>query len=141
MPIIYTIGYGGTPPYTFFDYLDKKGIDVVVDVRTRPRGYTHEYSAPEIGRLLSEKGIDYINDKRLGGLDSVRHTEFIEGIERVMAMSEDMRVCLMCSERDPHKCHRYSKLSPELEDRGAEMYHLVIGLVEPVKKSPQTSLF
>ena len=141
MAIIYTIGYGGSDPNAFFPFIEQAGIDVVVDVRTRPRGYIHAYTAPMIGKMLADLGIDYVNDKRLGGLDSVTHQEFIRGIKRVLAMSKDMRVCLMCSEKDPTKCHRYSKLSPELEARGAEMEHLVVGRAEPVKKSPQTSLF
>jgi len=139
--MIYTIGYGGTMPDDFFGYIEKNGIDVVVDVRTRPRGYLQSYSAPTIGGILARIGIDYINDKRLGGLDTIKTKDFIEGIERVISMAKDSRVCLMCSEKDPHRCHRYSKLSPELEERGAEMVHLVVGSEEPVKKSPQTTLF
>lgn len=139
-PIIYTIGYGGTMPDKFFDCIEKKGIEVVIDVRTKPRGYLQVYSAPTIGKRLANSGIDYINDKRLGGLDTIHDTEFTAGIEQVMAMAEDVRVCLMCSEKDPKKCHRYSKLSPELEARGAEMSHIVIENDKTVKKSSQTTL-
>lgn len=140
MSIIYTIGYGGTGPDTFFDYLDKKGIDLVIDVRTRARGFIQSYSAPTIGRKLAEKGIEYIHDTRLGGFEDIDPVEFRAAIKRVLDASKDMRVCLMCSERDPHKCHRYSKLSPKLEENGAEMEHLVIGAEPKRKKSPQSTL-
>ena len=106
-PIIFTIGYGGTNPDIFFSYLTEKMVDVVIDVRTRPRGYLGSYTAPAIGRILEKQGIRYINDKRLGGLDDIDPVEFMAGIDQVMSIAnEGHMVCLMCSEKDPHKCHR-----------------------------------
>jgi len=143
--MIYTIGYGGSQPDDFFGCIESNGIELVIDVRTKPRGYLNIYSVPAIGGKLLGMGIDYTHDPRLGGLETINQTEFTSAIEDVINLSRDMRVLLMCSEKDPRKCHRYYKLSPELEASGAEMCHLIVGnnqpFVDPDTKQQQTTLF
>jgi hypothetical protein len=49
---------------------------------------------------------------------------FLRGIERLIEGAGKYRVATMCSEEDPHNCHRHLLVARVLAERGMEVKHL-----------------
>ena len=94
--------------------LKEHEIAVLVDVRSKPySSYSPHFSKRELSSSLKDAGIEYqFEGKALGGLGdvSVKSSEFIEAMERVLSLQEHGHVAMMCSEKNPAQCHRASKL-------------------------------
>jgi len=156
---VWTIGHSSHPLVRFVALLKAHDIQVVVDVRSRPYSrFASQFNRQALAAALPEHNIRYVFiGNELGGkpqepayylpdgsLDIKRFTtrpEFQQGLERLLAMAARSRVCLMCSEGDPLKCHRTMLLAPELGRRGARVLHILPdgGLLEhgDQEKSPK----
>ncbi|RLF21971.1 MAG: DUF488 domain-containing protein [Thermoprotei archaeon] len=128
---IWTIGYGGRGVEDFINKLKENGIDVVVDVRRWPTSKVIEYRRENLKRILKEHGIEYVwlgeelGGYRRGGYERYMQSEsFKKGIERLMKLAHDHRVCIMCLERSPRGCHRRF-IAKRLEELGVEVCHIV----------------
>ena len=56
----------------------------------------------------------------------VTTNRFLEGINRVKAgMQKGYSIALMCSEKNPIECHRFSLVSNYLQKCGYEVRHIV----------------
>ena len=138
----FTLGYSGRKTEEILDLLKQHGVRTVVDVRQNAVSmYRPEFSKSNLARLLEENGIHYahlpefgvprdIRAKAIetGSRDVIwtwydeyvvathlnRHT-FMNGFERPVA--------LMCTEIDPHECHRH-RLSLALEGMGLNGFDL-----------------
>jgi hypothetical protein len=53
---LYLAGYGGTAPDAFFETLRPYGVDVALDIRIAPKGWSPSYTGPEFLRRLVEDG-------------------------------------------------------------------------------------
>jgi uncharacterized protein (DUF488 family) len=40
-------------------------------------------------------------------------------------VKEGKKICVMCSESDPMKCHRYTILTPSFEAKGLKVEHIL----------------
>lgn len=127
---VWTIGYGSRSKERVLDMLRRAGIEVVVDVRRWPRSRSADFNRESMERWLREAGIDYIwmGDKlggyRRGGYERYMETEeFKRGVEELMRVAEDRRVCILCLEESPKGCHRRF-IARYLEERGVEVEHL-----------------
>jgi uncharacterized protein (DUF488 family) len=140
---IYSIGYGSRNIEEFVSVLKKNEIRYLIDVRSKPYSkYKPEYSKDALKSNLEESGVKYIfMGKNLGGLpdvpscytddgkidyEAVKTKEFFrEGIERVKnAVSQNLRVVLMCSEEKPERCHRSKLIGQVLSNEGVEVLHI-----------------
>jgi uncharacterized protein (DUF488 family) len=139
----YTIGYGDYPIEMFLYFLQKTGIDIIVDVRSTPYSrYNPGFNRDNLNRTLMENQIDYryMGDK-IGGrysdpdllfpdgtvnYEKVQSTEgFQDGIRQVMALiSGGKKIALMCAEKEPEKCHRFALISPVLQSKGISVIHI-----------------
>jgi uncharacterized protein (DUF488 family) len=164
--IIHTIGHSNHAPEKFLGLLHRHGIEAVADVRSRPysRFFPH-FNREALMRLLEEGGIRYIFlGRELGGkprdLDRPLANEvvweylrsrppFRVGLERLLAEARTARVCVLCAEADPARCHRGQLLAPELAARGAAVRHILADgailehkdLLIPTEKPSQKRLF
>jgi uncharacterized protein (DUF488 family) len=141
--IIWTIGHSSHTLARFVELLQAHDIQVVVDVRSRPYSrFASQFNRQALDAALPEHDIRYVfMGKELGGkpqdaaydlpdgsLDLERFTarpEFQHGLKRLLAEAARSRICLMCSEGDPLKCHRTMLLAPELVNRGIEVLHIL----------------
>lgn len=164
--VIYTIGHSNHPPEKFLGLLHRHGIEVVADVRSRPYSrFSPHFNRDALMRLLEEGGIRYLFlGRELGGKprdldrphveevvwDYLRsRPQFKEGLDRLLAEARTARLCLLCAEADPARCHRGQLLAPELMARGAEVRHILADggvlehqdLVIPREKPSQRRLF
>lgn len=139
---IYTIGHSNHRWERFSDLLARRGIELLVDTRSRPVSkYAPFANARNLPGLLEDAGIGYYfmgdmlggkpadpsmyDDKgkpdyrRMRALD-----DFQEGISRLVGMASRQRVAILCSEEDPTKCHRRLLIGPALEERGVKSLHI-----------------
>jgi len=145
----FTIGHSDLPVEAFVYYLQKVRVDCIIDVRSAPYSkYQPQYNREEISSVLKQENIEYryMGDV-LGGRYSdpdllfpdgtvdyqkVSKTQkFIGGLDEVISLIESGKyVALMCSERDPLRCHRYVLIARNLQNRGVNVTHLYPELVQ-----------
>lgn len=144
MSQIFTIGHSTDTIETFIEYLKHSQIDTVVDVRSIPYSrFASQFNKEDLSASLKEKNIFYIP---MGNNLGARYTErellfedgkvdfskvvvtdrFQEGIYRVeTGKKKGYKIALMCSERNPIECHRFSLISNYLYKRGYVINHLI----------------
>ena len=142
-PSIFTIGHSNHPSETFLDLLHEHRIDVVADVRSSPYSrYNPHFNHQSLNDALENSGIDYVFlGGELGGrpmdrscydadgrvqFERLANTDqFDDGIRRVIWVSDERRVALMCSEKEPLNCHRTLLIAKVLEERGVPVTHIL----------------
>jgi uncharacterized protein (DUF488 family) len=164
--LIYTLGHSNHPGENFVKLLTSHGIEVVADVRSKPYSrYNPHFNRDELMDLLARAGIRYIFlGKELGGKpqdpdrpladelvwEYIRaRPQFRQGLAKLLEEARQARVCVLCAEADPARCHRGQLLAPELEARGAEVQHILADgellehrqLAKPAQKPSQKRLF
>jgi len=111
---LYSIGHGNKNIDSFITILDKFKPQLLVDIRSVPYSKTFpEYNKKNLIKKLREKNIsyEYFGDK-LGGRPEngfsnfVDTSEFKKNVGKLLSLSRNQTVILMCSEFDYMKCHR-----------------------------------
>lgn len=143
---LYTIGYGGFSGIEeFAAALKERGINGVIDVRSRPYSKVHtDFNREFLSEYLKNKGIAYRNYKNEFGARQLnaeyypngyldfeqfsKSAEFQSGMVKVKQASENGYVlALMCSEKEPINCHRCIMVSRAFHDEGAAVTHIIAG--------------
>jgi uncharacterized protein (DUF488 family) len=133
-PTIYTIGHGRHPAAYFLSLLRRHEIALVCDVRSVARSRWPQYNGHVLAESLRENGIGYEWLPECGGKVIAPPEELARGLERIMELAAEMRVCLMCSESQPltkhapqprANCHRVGLLAPPLRSRGSRIIHIL----------------
>ena len=142
MTTIYTIGHSNHKWDTFHPLLKMHGIELLVDVRSRPVSRFASFANIRIlPDLLEDGGMDYLfmgdslggkpQDPSLYGDDGkpdyarmARHDGFTAGIAGLISGAGAAKTAIMCSEEDPVRCHRLLLISPALEACGVESLHI-----------------
>ena len=140
--VIYTVGHSTHTAEDFLRLIAAHQIEVVADVRSRPYSrYNPHFNRDALKNLLQEAGIRYLfYGRELGGKpqdidrpladelvwEHLRsRPQFQEGLARLLDEARQARVCVLCAEADPSRCHRGQLLSPELEAQGAQIRHIL----------------
>ncbi len=132
---IYTIGHGRHAFADFLALLRQHEIDLVCDVRSAARSRWPQFNGQVLAANLRENRIGYEWLPECGGKVIAPPEELAAGLERILELASEMRVCLMCSESQPltkHKlpranCHRVGLLAPPLKASGARLIHILSG--------------
>ena len=139
---VHTIGHSDLDREKLIDRLEQYGIQLVADVRSTP--YSHhapQFNREELAGALGQRGIGYIHmGDELGGRPredrlyneqgraSYRlmalESKFQEGVRQLAQTAMERRLALLCTERDPLKCHRALLASPALEQAGVPIVHI-----------------
>ena len=144
MSKIFTIGHSTDSIETFIEYLKHNQIDTVVDVRSIPYSrFASQFNKEALSVSFKEKNIFYMP---MGNNLGARYTErellfedgkvdfskvvvtdkFQEGIYRIeTGIKKGYKITLMCSERNPVECHRFSLISNYLHKKGFIVNHIV----------------
>lgn len=140
----FTIGYGDLSIDLFLYFLTKVGIDTIIDVRSSPYSRFNPYfnrDNLENSLKMNNIGYKYLGDQ-IGGRYSnpnllfpdgtvnyqkVRNTElFQDGINQLLSIiSSGKRIALMCAEKEPERCHRFSLISRALQSKGINVIHVL----------------
>lgn len=135
-----TVGYGSRKLQDFITTLLNHRVDMIVDVRSSPKSSFKDYDSYELEKTLAQNGIKY---KWMGGSLGGRYDEeclcmedgtvdytavsktskFKKGIKELEALIKTNNVCIMCSEQDPLRCHRFMLVSRQL--RVYNIYHIL----------------
>lgn len=155
---IYTVGHSNRSIEELTDLLCAAGVRCLVDVRAQPYSRRHPQFRREAMRdALSEAGIGYrwegaglgghrhpqpssphhaLSEAFRGYADHMTTPEFAEAIERVLVLTSQQRVALMCAEALPESCHR-SLIADQLTRAGYRVVHLLrVGESRPHRLSP-----
>jgi len=139
----FTIGYGNSSIDLFITVLIKTGIEILIDVRSIPYSrFNPDFRREPVEKFLSGHGIEYrFLGNKIGGRQTdpgllfpdgsanyqkIQETEkFLSGINEVLAIiSGGKSVALMCAENEPERCHRFTLISPVLQERGVFVIHI-----------------
>lgn len=139
---IYTIGYSGYARPDFIKALMGSGVNALIDTRYAPYSRRFpEYNKEALHRALRENGIYYKNYSREFGVRLpdpqyypngyfdfevfARSALFRGGVKKLMgAMARGYTFALMCSEKDPVKCHRAILVARAFDGAGCSVVHL-----------------
>jgi uncharacterized protein (DUF488 family) len=130
---IYTIGHGRHAFADFLALLRQHEIELVCDVRSAARSRWPQYNGRVLSEALNEHRIGYEWLPECGGKVVAPPAELARGLDRIMELAAETRVCLMCSESRPltnharprANCHRVGLLAPPLRARGARLLHIL----------------
>jgi len=125
---VFTVGHSTRSLEEFVDLLRAYGVERVEDIRTVPRSRRYpQFAAEALEPALRSAGVDYELLKALGGLrhthkdspnqgwrnksfrgyaDYMQTEAFAEGLQRLIEVSGQQRVAIMCAEAVPWRCHR-----------------------------------
>jgi uncharacterized protein (DUF488 family) len=139
---VFTVGHSNHAAEKFAVLLRRHGIEVLVDIRSRPYSrHAPHFNAPSLEEILSKDGIGYLLlGQELGGrpreeifydaegrVDYTlveRSQPFLDGISRLEQEIRARAVALLCSEEDPTRCHRRLLVGWALEERGFVLRHI-----------------
>lgn len=130
---IHTIGHGRHAFSDFLTLLQEHGIELVCDVRSAARSRWPQFNGQVLAAALRSNRIGYEWLPECGGKVVAPLPELARGLDRIMELAAETRVCVMCSESQPltkhtrprANCHRIGLLSPPLKARGARLVHIL----------------
>ena len=160
-PPIYTIGHSTRTIPEFVELLRTGQVSLVVDVRSIPRSRTNpQYNLDRLPDELSAWQIGHAYLPELGGRRTVSReialevnalwrnrsfhnyadyalsAEFRDGLDRLLSLSCDRRVAIMCAEAVWWRCHRRI-VADYLLSEGREVFHLMgEARAEPARLTP-----
>jgi len=139
---VLTVGHAHHSVEHYLRLLRLHGVDVVVDIRSRPYArhaehFNREQLAPTLeaadvgylwlGERLGQRpdGDEYYDEAGHVLYDRIASRKwFLKDIGRVEYEAERRRVALTCLEEEPERCHRYWLLGRVLAERGARVVHV-----------------
>jgi uncharacterized protein (DUF488 family) len=154
--MLYTAGHSNAELADFISLMREHDIELVVDVRSKPRSRLAHFDLAPLQDALEEAGIQYEHyGDRLGGvphdpdvrarwrqghLDPViiaalrASDEWLDGLQQLASRLSrlDGPACIMCSEADPNECHR-SAVALDVAELlpGFQLEHLSIRKTAP----------
>jgi uncharacterized protein (DUF488 family) len=155
---ILTVGHSTRTTNEFIELLLEHEIKRLVDVRTIPRSrYNPQFNRDELAKSLGRALIGYTHMPELGGLrharkdstntgwrnlsfrgfaDYMQTAEFEQGLQRLIEMSAQEPIAIMCAEAVPWRCHR-SLIADALVTRGIPAVDIIsAGHAQPHKMTP-----
>ena len=139
---IFTVGHSNLEFADFLAILGARGVRILCDVRSRPASFRFpQFNRESLEAGLSSAGVRYeFFGETLGGRPADprvyhedgrvdyaarRHAhDFLEGIERTLALSRTGVTAVMCAEEDPLQCHRFLMICPALLERDITPAHI-----------------
>lgn len=132
---LFTIGCSSFSVEHLINRLKKYGINVVVDVRSVPYShYTPQFNADVLKSVLWQQHIAYRDFSKEFGARRIEKDAYVQncvdfkkvmelpaflhGVDRIKAgLASNFRIALMCTEKDPARCHRFSLVARGIEKK------------------------
>ncbi|MFA5934586.1 MAG: DUF488 domain-containing protein [Candidatus Paceibacterota bacterium] len=123
--VIYTYGHSARAFSEFLKGLKENNIEILIDCRTHPHSrFCPWFNQKALSEGLNKESITYLfKGKNLGGMGENIDYEKTIG-ELVEMVKKGKKVCVMCSEKDYRKCHRFLMLTPSFETMGVKVEHI-----------------
>jgi ATP-dependent DNA helicase RecQ len=113
---IFSVGYRGLSVEGLAAIMERKGIDRIIDVRSKPFSRKPGFSRKALADAFDPRYL-WKGDV-LGGLGVIRD-DAVDWLAH-----QDGVLLLMCKEANPLDCHRYYELGVRLLARGVDCIHL-----------------
>jgi uncharacterized protein (DUF488 family) len=142
---VFSIGHGNKTIDEFVSELHSYDIEFLIDIRSKPYSkFCRHFSQQPLKSVIEREHIRYVYlGQELGGLpthdptcftsdgkvdyNKLKEKDFFkEGLLRLLkANAQGIKICIMCSERDPKMCHRSKLIGVELQKKGITVQHIV----------------
>src|SRR5882762_7374053 len=139
---ILTVGHSNHELGHLLQILQANQVTAVADIRSEPySAYNPQFGREALKSSLETSGVNYVflgdqlgarpqdpacyEDKKVQYKLMAKTPLFKQGLKRVVSGSEQHRIALLCSEKDPLDCHRSVLISRELEALGADVSHIL----------------
>lgn len=144
--LVVTVGHSTRQADELVALLERHEVTLLADVRAFPRSRRNpQFNIDTLPAALAARGIAYRHFPELGGRRKARpdsanmawrepgfrgyadHMEtpaFAEGLAALVSLAAGGRLCLMCAEAQPWRCHR-SLISDALVARGVAVEHIM----------------
>lgn len=140
--MIYTVGHSNHSIEKFIELVKSNGIETIIELRSVPKSkYSPHFNKPNLTYELSKNGIKYLDmGKYLGGRpddtsvlnvdkkieeDLIEKKEwYLNSIKRIISLSNESQVAIMCSEENPNNCHRGYVITHTLLKNGVQVSHI-----------------
>jgi uncharacterized protein (DUF488 family) len=122
---IFSFGHSNRSLNEFINKLKEYKIEILVDARSIPQSrFCPHFNKNALLQSLESQGIKYLwKGKNIGGRGL--NEKYDETIDELVSMTKaGSRICIICSEGDYHKCHRYTVLTPSFEAKGLKVEHI-----------------
>jgi uncharacterized protein (DUF488 family) len=157
-PRIFTLGHSNLPMADLLGSLIRHEIKAFCDVRSRPRSFRFpQFNRKALEAQLATAKVSYhFFGDALGGRPSdpsyyfadglVNYSarrkapDFLESIDRVIALSREENTAVICAEEDPLHCHRFLLICPALIQRGVTTVHVRKGAVLETQREVEDRL-
>jgi uncharacterized protein (DUF488 family) len=103
----------------------------LVDVRSFPTSKIDHFKQEKMKIWLKKAGIEYVwlgrelGGYRTGGYEKHMETDLFKmGINKLLELAKNKRVCICCMERDPKWCHRRF-ITRRLLELGVTVRHIL----------------
>jgi uncharacterized protein (DUF488 family) len=152
---VLTVGHSTRPIEAFVALLRAHGVTRLIDVRTVPRSrHNPQFNADALPDALAAANIGYAHVPGLGGFrrttpdspnagwrnlsfrgyaDYMQTADFTQELARLIELSQQDRIALMCAEAVPWRCHR-SLIADALVVQGVATCEIV----SPARLQPHT---
>ena len=141
MNTLFTIGYGNLEIKNFIEIVKKNNIEIICDIRSQPySSYSPAYSQEPLKKVIKENSIKYIfMGDSLGGrsedMDCYENNRinyeilsqkktFQDGLDRLLEGLNKYKIAIMCSEKDPEKCHRTLLVARYIKNKHSNIVHI-----------------
>jgi uncharacterized protein (DUF488 family) len=141
---LFTIGHSTDSIDKFLSNLAEFNIETIVDIRSVPYSkYVDHFNKESLAAFLKKNSFFYIymghslgarySDPKLLFKDGMVNfskvkatSNFLNGISRIEAgLAKGYRIAVMCSEKNPLECHRFSLVAAVLHQRGHQISHII----------------
>jgi Protein of unknown function, DUF488 len=148
--VVWTVGHSNHEFDDFAQLVLGERIEFLVDVRSFPYSrYAPQFNREELRAAMTQRGVRYLFlGEELGGrptrdehYDDEGHAlygpmseeqPFKAAVDRLLDGARRHRIALVCSEGDPHNCHRRLLVGKVLTHHGVELRHILPdGTVRP----------
>jgi hypothetical protein len=140
---IFTIGYSSHSIDEFIANLKKNKINVIVDIRVNPSSKdADQFNKENLQLILKQNDIKYVfMGDQLGAEHNgndilfenghvfyrtyIRTIPFNNGMKRIFeGINKGYKIAIMCTEKNPLECHRYSLISSKITEKGINVIHI-----------------
>ena len=144
MNTIFTIGHSTDYLDSFIYLLESNKINTLVDVRSIPySSFANQFNKEQLSVFIKKNKLNYISmgellgaryqnkellfeDGKVNFSKVINTKQFQKGIARIeTGIKKGYNIALMCSEKNPLQCHRFSLISRFLDQKGYTVNHII----------------
>jgi uncharacterized protein (DUF488 family) len=139
---LFTIGHSNHPLNAFLSLLERHGIEAIADVRFQPYSrHVPHFNPRPLAAALKAAGVRHVPlgaelgarpddpavvvDGRVSHDLLAARPAFQDGLRRLREGASRLRLAVMCTEKDPLDCHRFTLIGRHLRAADLTILHIL----------------